>query len=126
MVALVIFPVAAVLVSRSVRVKEPGRGAVGALMVLAMSSAVSLALFMGSLVPVFVRPGPPILLGLTERLLFVSYLAWLAVAATWLLRSCDTGWPSRAATFISAYRSRRQSGSRTSTVRHSAADDYKG
>jgi hypothetical protein len=46
-----------------------------------------LLLFAAALAPVFVRPGPPILLGLAERLLLASYAAWLAAAALGLIRS---------------------------------------
>ncbi len=34
-----------------------------------------------SLVPVFVRPGPPVLLGLSERILLAVYVVWLAAVA---------------------------------------------
>jgi hypothetical protein len=77
MVALVSFPVAAVLLSRGFRSDSRWIGRSRILGTLAIASGVSLLLFFASLAPVFVRPGPPILLGLTERLLFAVYLAWL-------------------------------------------------
>ncbi|MCW5559253.1 MAG: hypothetical protein KIT22_15660 [Verrucomicrobiae bacterium] len=48
---------------------------------LALACAASLIAFLASLMPVFLRPGPPILLGLTERLLFCAYLSWIVAAA---------------------------------------------
>lgn len=33
------------------------------------------------LIPVFPRPGPPILPGPTERVLFGAYVAWIVIAA---------------------------------------------
>jgi hypothetical protein len=48
---------------------------------LAVATAVSLIVFYASLMPVFIRPGPPILLGLSERILLGLYLVWLAAVA---------------------------------------------
>lgn len=48
---------------------------------LAVATAVSLMTFFASLMPVFLRPGPPILFGLTERLLLALYVAWLGAVA---------------------------------------------
>lgn len=93
MVALIIFPVGAVLVSRRLCVGAGPAKHSGTLRVLAIASAVSLVVFMSSLVPVFVRPGPPVLLGLTERILFLVYISWLGVAAaaTYQHRAAGTG-----------------------------------
>lgn len=88
MVALVVFPIAAMLVSKGLHRNDPGTGS-ARLLTLARLAAGSLALFLASLVPVFVRPGPPILLGLTERVLFVCYAAWIAAAA--ICRSPSSG-----------------------------------
>jgi hypothetical protein len=85
--AFVSFPVAALRLSRAFRVdprwSEPSR----TLRLLAIASGASLAVFFVSLVPVFIRPGPPVLLGLTERLLIVVYIAWLWVCAIGVLRA---------------------------------------
>jgi hypothetical protein len=86
MAALGIFPIAAVLASRSLRSCAIWCGTPRRLGVLGTVCAVTLALFLASLVPVFVRPGPPVLLGLTERILILAYVAWLAVAAIGVLR----------------------------------------
>jgi Protein of unknown function (DUF998) len=86
MIALVVFPVSAVLASLSFRANARWDGFSGGLLGLAKASAVMLVVFMSSLVPVFLRPGPPILLGLTERALFLVYVVWLAAAAVGLLR----------------------------------------
>ena len=85
-VALVVFPFAAILLSRSLRLNAHWARLSGALVLLAIASAATLVLFLSSLAPVFVRPGPPILLGLSERALFIAYVAWLAVAAVGLLQ----------------------------------------
>jgi threonine/homoserine/homoserine lactone efflux protein len=59
----------------------------GILYALAITTAVSLIAFFTSLLPVFITPGPPMSLGLTERILLTAYVAWLCVAAIGLLRS---------------------------------------
>jgi len=81
MVALVVFPVAAILWSRRLRQGTRQTPFAGGLYVLALVCAASLAAFLASLVPVFLRPGPPVLLGLTERVLFAADVAWIVVAA---------------------------------------------
>jgi hypothetical protein len=53
--------------------------------VLAAATAVAYIAFMCSLIPVMIRPGPPVLLGLSQRILFVVYLAWLGNVAIELL-----------------------------------------
>jgi hypothetical protein len=83
-VALTAFPPAAVLISRGVRRARISRMDC-LLTALAAASVVSFIAFFGSLVPVFLRPGPPVLLGLTERILLAVYAAWLGVAAVGLL-----------------------------------------
>jgi hypothetical protein len=84
-VALTAFPPAAVLISRSVR-KARVNGIDRLHTALAVASVVSFIAFFGSLFPVFLRPGPPVLLGLTERILLAAYAAWIGVAAVGLLR----------------------------------------
>jgi hypothetical protein len=36
--------------------------------------------------PVFIRPGPPVLLGLSERVLIATYVAWLTLVAVTILK----------------------------------------
>lgn len=85
-VALVTLPVAAVLLCKSLRSDGSWRGIAKPTTWLAWASVAALGLFAASLVPVFVRPGPPVLLGLTERLLMGVQSAWLIVVAIGLLR----------------------------------------
>jgi hypothetical protein len=86
MVALAAFPVAAILISRQFPHVPALQPAAAAARLLANASIISYVAFMGSLVPVFVRPGPPVLFGLTERILLAVYAAWLCVAALSLVR----------------------------------------
>jgi hypothetical protein len=65
---------------------------------LAVAAAISLVLFMASLAPVFVRPGPPVLLGLSERVLLATYAAWLVAvgiesSGTTTRRTSIVRWP---------------------------------
>ena len=46
-------------------------------------------MFMASLAPVFVRPGPPVLLGLSERVLLATYAAWLVAVGIGIVRHDD-------------------------------------
>jgi hypothetical protein len=84
-VALTAFPPAAVLISRSVRSSRVS-GMDCLLTALAVASVASFIAFLGSLLPVFLRPGPPVLLGLTERILLAVCAAWLAAVAITLSR----------------------------------------
>jgi hypothetical protein len=84
LLAFVALPVAAVLLSGALRREE--RRHARLLAGLGAATAVSLLLFTASLVPVFVRPGPPVLLGLSERALLACYAAWLATSG-WLVAS---------------------------------------
>jgi hypothetical protein len=86
MVALIIFPAAAFLWTRALRLDARWSNLSRGLLFLARASVVSLVAFLASLVPVFVRPGPPVLLGLTERILFGIYVLWLVVVAVGLLK----------------------------------------
>ena len=86
MIALAVFPAAAVLLLSAFR-RNPGWYSLRpTLKALTVAVVLSYFVFMASLVPVFVRPGPPVLLGLTERILFIAYIAWLAVVAVGLFR----------------------------------------
>jgi hypothetical protein len=87
MVALTAFPPAAALITRNIR-RNAQIGRIGRLLsALAIASVISFVAFFGSLLPVFVRPGPPVLLGLTERILLAIYAAWLVTCALGLLQS---------------------------------------
>ncbi|HJS06454.1 MAG TPA: DUF998 domain-containing protein, partial [Pirellulales bacterium] len=82
---LFVFPFAAVLLSRVLRREKHGRGAGGITMLLAVASAASLVAFIASLTPAIVTSGPPLLLGLTERIMLAAYAAWLTAVAMSLL-----------------------------------------
>jgi hypothetical protein len=56
-----------------------------------VAAAISLIAFMTSLMPVFIRPGPPVLLGLSERVLIVIYLVWLTLVAMTMLKHGSAG-----------------------------------
>ena len=87
LIAFVVFPPAVFLLSRSLR-RETGWHRIGEVMkVLAIAAAISLLAFFASLVPVIISPGPPKLLGLTERVLLTVYATWLTVAAIGLRRA---------------------------------------
>jgi Protein of unknown function (DUF998) len=89
LIAFIALPIAAFLLSRGIRRAPEWRAVTGILYALAITTAVSLIAFFASLLPVFISPGPPMLLGLTERILLIAYVAWLCVAAIGLLRSSD-------------------------------------
>jgi hypothetical protein len=90
-IAITAFPPAAVLIAGSLR-RNLQTGRIGSLVnILAVTSVVSFIAFFGSLVPVFVRPGPPVMFGLTERILLAVYAAWLCAAAIGLLRMNRAG-----------------------------------
>ena len=75
---------------RSFRCDSGWKDAARLLFGLAVATAVSLVAFFASLVPVFIRPGPPILLGLSERILLGLYVVWLAAVAINLPASRDS------------------------------------
>jgi hypothetical membrane protein len=78
MVAFLALPLAALCLAIAFRQDGRWRAEAGGLLGLAVIAGISLVLFMASLVPVFVRPGPPILLGVSERVLLAVYATWLA------------------------------------------------
>jgi hypothetical protein len=84
--AFVALPIAAHRIARRLRAQAGWREA-GMLTALAPCTAAGLLLFVAALAPVFVRPGPPILLGLAERVLLASYAAWLGAAAVGMIRN---------------------------------------
>jgi len=75
--AFVALPLGALCLAKPFRQDKRWRPKASLLLGLAVAAGISLILFMASLIPVFVRPGPPILLGLSERLLLAMYAAWL-------------------------------------------------
>ena len=81
MVAFLALPTGALFLARSFRRDPRWKEAARLLFGLAMATAVSLVVFYGSLMPVFIRPGPPVLLGLSERILLGLYVVWLAAVA---------------------------------------------
>jgi len=86
LIALSSFPVACAALTRNLRRDNRWHWHSSLLGNLAILVIASFIVFMASLTPVFIRPGPPILLGLTERVLFVSFVAWLTVVALGLFR----------------------------------------
>ena len=86
LLAFAAFPVAALLLGRSFRRNRRWLPTATVLSLLAVAAAIGLIAFMASLVPVFIRPGPPVLLGLSERVLIVIYLVWLMLVAVTMLK----------------------------------------
>jgi hypothetical protein len=78
MLAFVALPLGAFCLATAFRQDEQWRREATVLWGLAVAAGTSLIAFMASLAPVFVRPGPPILLGLSERVLLAVYAGWLA------------------------------------------------
>jgi len=85
-VAFVALPLAALLLSHGLPSPEWRRTAV-VLRLFAVMILISLIVFFASLLPISDSFSPPVLFGLTERLLLATYAAWLCAAATGLLRS---------------------------------------
>jgi hypothetical protein len=86
-VSFVALPIAALLLSHGLRRAPEWRRTVGVLYLFAVMILLSLIVFFASLLPLSDSLSPPILFGLTERLLLVAYGAWLCAAAIGLLRS---------------------------------------
>jgi hypothetical protein len=86
LLALATFPLAALRLGRSFRRDGRWRPTAAALSRLAVAAAISLLAFMASLMPVFIRPGPPILLGLSQRVLIATDVAWLTLVAVTILK----------------------------------------
>jgi hypothetical protein len=84
-IALTALPIAALLLSRKFSGDSTMRRRSGTAAWLAAATVITYIAFMCSLVPVMIRPGPPVLLGLSQRILFVAYLAWLSRVAIDLL-----------------------------------------
>ena len=86
-VSFIALPIAALLLSHGLRRAPEWRRTAGVLYWPAVMIIVSLIVFFVSLLPVSDSLRPPILFGLTERMLLAVYSAWLCAAAIWLLRS---------------------------------------
>ena len=86
MLAFVALPLGALCLASAFRHDERWRREARVLLSLAVAAGISLVLFMASLVPVFVRPGPPILLGVSERVLLTVYAGWLVVVGVAITR----------------------------------------
>lgn len=86
-VSFIALPIAALLLSHSLRRAPEWRRTAGVLYLLAVMIIVSLIVFFVSLLPLSDSLRPPILFGLTERMLLAGYAAWLCAAAVGLLRS---------------------------------------
>lgn len=80
-------PIASLLLSHGLRRSPEWRRTAGVLYLFAGLILVSLIVFFVSLLPISDSFRPPIFFGLTERILLVSYAAWLCAAAIGLLRS---------------------------------------
>ena len=92
-VSFIALPIAALLLSHGLRRAAEWRRTAGVLYLPAIMIIVSLIVFFASLLPVSDSLRPPILFGLTERMLLAVYSVWLCAAAIWLLRS--TNCPAR-------------------------------
>ena len=92
-VSFIALPIAALLLSHGLRRAPEWRRTAGVLCLLAAMIIVSLIVFFASLLPLSESLRPPILFGLTERMLLAAYAAWLCAAAVWLLQS-PVGRPS--------------------------------
>jgi Protein of unknown function (DUF998) len=85
--SFIALPVAALLLSRGLGRAPEWRRTAGVLYLFAGLILVSLIVFFVSLLPLSDSLRPPIMFGLTERVLLAAYAAWLCAAAIGLLRS---------------------------------------
>jgi hypothetical protein len=86
-ISFIALPIAALLISHGLRRAPEWRRTAGVLYMLAVMIMVSLIVFFASLLPISDSLRPPILFGLTERMLLAVYAAWLCAASIGLLRS---------------------------------------
>ena len=86
-VSFIALPIAAFLISHGLRRAPEWRRTAGVLYLFMVMIVVSLIVFFASLLPISDSLSPPILFGLTERMLLAAYSAWLCAAAIGLLRS---------------------------------------
>jgi hypothetical protein len=87
--AFVALPVAGGLLSRSFGRDPRWQTIARTSSLLTVAMIASLLTFAASLTPVFISPGPPWLLGLTERILLTVYSVWLCVVGVGLFRGRD-------------------------------------
>jgi len=85
-VSFIALPLAALLLSHGLRRAPEWRQTAGVLYLFMVMIMVSLIVFFVSLLPISDSLRPPILFGLTERMLLAVYAAWLCAAAIGLLR----------------------------------------
>lgn len=88
-VSFIALPIAALVLSHGLRRAPEWRRTAGVLCLLAVMIMVSLIVFFASLLPISDSLSPPILFGLTERMLLAVYAAWLCAAAIGLLRATN-------------------------------------
>ena len=86
LVAFVALPLAGLLLALGLRRDQRWRPLGAWLLALALASTAALLAFLAALAPAIISPGPPVLLGLTERVLLVADTAWLAAAGIGLRR----------------------------------------
>jgi hypothetical protein len=86
-VSFIALPIAALLLSHRLSRAPEWRRTARVLDSLAILIVISLLVFFASLLPISDSLSPPILFGLTERMLLAVYAAWLCAAAIGLLRS---------------------------------------
>jgi Protein of unknown function (DUF998) len=86
-VSFIALPIAALLLSHGLRRAPEWRRTGGVLYSFMVMIMVSLIVFFASLLPISDSLSPPMLFGLTERMLLAVYAAWLCAAAIGLLRS---------------------------------------
>src|SRR5262245_36647835 len=98
-VSFIALPIAALLLSHGLRRVPEWRRTASVIYLLALMIMVSLIVFFASLLPVSDSLRPPIMFGLTERMLLAIYAAWLCAAAIGLLRS-TTGLVRKAVTVV--------------------------
>ena len=94
LIAILTLPIAALVLARSFRHDLQWRRKGTLLLILAVATVLSMGAFMTSLVPVIVSPGPPWLLGFTERILLGVYVVWLWVLAVGLLQAAGRARPA--------------------------------
>jgi hypothetical protein len=95
-IAIVAFPIAVVSLTRSLSRDSDWHSVSGILRALAVVVVLSFLAFTASLLPVLITPGPPFMLGVTERVMLGAYVAWLAAVAVGLVRSSHIRVPGRA------------------------------
>lgn len=86
LVAFVALPLAGLLLALGLRRDHRWRPIGAWLLALALASTAALLAFLAALAPAIISPGPPVLLGLAERVLLVANTAWLAAVGIGLRR----------------------------------------